>query len=142
MAAHDWAMWHLNNQSQYATHQTSIGPRASHVNLSYYFITRRVSLVVWLCHLPHHPCHVIIWSPRHMLTSSVPRVTLLVVTRVTLGLAQLYAQKSKSPATCHYPRLPCVACMDLPRVICTYLPHQRMDMPCQCTYGLYGLHSQ
>jgi hypothetical protein len=62
-----------------------------------------------LCHLPRHSSHVIVWSPRQMLTSSVPRVTLPVVTRVTFGLAQLCAKNSKSAchvslpgaATCH-----------------------------------------
>jgi hypothetical protein len=41
----------------------------------------------------------------------------------------------KLPAMCHYPRLPHVACTDLPCVVCTNMPRQR-------PYGLYGLHSQ
>jgi hypothetical protein len=85
------------------------------------------------CHVI--PCHVIVWSPRQMLTSSVPRVTLPVVTRVTSNRSIRTPKCPKLPTTCHYLRLPCVTCMDLPRVIYT-------DMPRQHPYGLYGLHSQ
>jgi hypothetical protein len=91
VAALDWAMWHLINQLVNAMCQPLIHPR---------------QLSVLPCHLPRQP-----------LTSPVPRVTLPVVTRVTSGLVQLYAQMSKyachvslpgvamcplyGPATCH-----------------------------------------
>jgi hypothetical protein len=58
-----------------------------------------VSLVMHLCLLPRHSFHIIVRSPHQMLTSSVPRVTLPVVTRVTSALVHPYAKMSKT--ACH-----------------------------------------
>jgi hypothetical protein len=76
MAALDWAMWHLTNQPQYAKCHMSIVPCLPRVKL--------------------YICHVISPSslPHQLLTSSVPHVTLIVVTRVTPALVHLYAKSS------------------------------------------------
>lgn len=141
MAAHDWAKWHLNNQSQYATRQTTIGPRASHVNCC-------TASSPATSALPHSSVtgHVIFRTPFH------PTRRIL-----TSSCATCHPY---SGDTCHLEIGPAVhpkVQICLTRVItwschmslyrptmsrCTNLPCQHRDMPHQRPYGLYGLHSQ
>jgi len=81
VAACDWAMWHLYIQPMHAICQPMIHPcqpsricRVSIADSPTSFTT---------CQL----CHAIVQLPCQLLTSSMPRVTLLVVTHVTFGLA-------------------------------------------------------
>jgi hypothetical protein len=75
VVALDWATWHLYIQPMNATCQPLIRPR----QLPYCQVNLATSSL-----------------PRQMLTSSVPRVTLLMVTRVTPALVHPYAKP-----TCH-----------------------------------------
>ena len=101
------------NQSQYlgATWQPVIGPRgtqsfANKIATCRHLIGPHATMSSLPRHLsyaqsamPHHHhigSRTVQSSPRHPLTSSVPCVTLLVVTRVTLGLVQLRAKNAKS----------------------------------------------
>jgi hypothetical protein len=60
------------------------------------------------CHLSKAilPCHPATCLPLYVLTSSVPHVTLTVVTRVTPGLVQLSTCTPNKPAMCRVQRLP------------------------------------
>jgi hypothetical protein len=92
VAAADWAMWH-----------PIIRPHNCHVSTDDSSMPTnhkptRVASVVTPRHLSSQPATSLVVCPviRHPLTSSVPCVTLPVVTRVTLGLVQPYAKNAKS----------------------------------------------
>jgi hypothetical protein len=81
VAVVDWATWHPTIRSNSATCHLLIGP---HVR------------VVLPRQLPYALSLAMSFEPCQMLTSSVPCVTLPVVTCVTFELAQLCTKKSKS----------------------------------------------
>jgi hypothetical protein len=149
VATHDWATWQpvigpRGTQSfanKTATCRHPIGPRAAMSSLPRHFPYVQSTM-------PRH-LHVEICtvqsSPRHLLTSSMPRVTLPVVTRVTSGLVQLRAKMPNQPDTCRL--------LVLPRVVirgCHVLQYESTTSAIRTchvsSYGLtcvlYGLYGQ
>jgi hypothetical protein len=122
VAAHDWATWHpifRPNNCHVSTDDSSMPTNHKPTCVTCQFIQI-------ICHasLSYALSTAMSLEPRHLLTSSMPRVTLSVVTCVTFGLAQLCAKKSKFVCHVSLPRATTcpiqtchVSCMDLPRVL-------------------------
>jgi hypothetical protein len=101
MAARDWATWHLSNQSLNATCRSLIHPHLPPCQLPRW-------KPYTLSSVPHHLSYTQSSLPCHLMMSSMPHVTLPVVTRVTPGLVQVRAKNAKS--TCHMSRSGATTC--------------------------------